>query len=292
MVKSMTGYGRGDSTPEGRTVTVEVRAVNNRYLDCAVKLPRLYLYAEDAIKNEVQENVSRGKVEVIVTMGGGGDGAAAVSVNRPLAESYVQALSQLREMYEFRDDITLSLLTRFPNVIVPEPLQDDAKQMQPYILTALRTALTDFNAMRAAEGARLAQDVLEHAETLAGMLALVEARAPGVVADYRARLEAKLCELLQHEQIDESRIVTEAAIFADKAATDEETVRLHSHLAQLCELLETDGAVGRKLDFLIQEFNREVNTIGSKSNDIETTRLVVDMKAEIEKIREQIQNIE
>ncbi|MCC8123505.1 MAG: YicC family protein [Oscillospiraceae bacterium] len=292
MIKSMTGYGRGDSTPEGRTVTVEVRAVNNRYLDCAVKLPRLYLYAEETIKKELQNRVSRGKVEVTVTMSGVGDGVAAVSVNRPLAERYMRALAELREIYGFQDDITLSLLTRFQNVIEVEPLQDDAQQILPHILTALRTALTDFDAMRTAEGARLAQDVFSRAETLEGTLALVEARAPGIVADYRVRLEAKLRELLQREQMDESRIVTEAAVFADKAATDEETVRLHSHLAQLRTLLSAGGAVGRKLDFLIQEFNREVNTIGSKCNDLETTRLVVDMKAEIEKMREQIQNIE
>ena len=288
----MTGYGRGEAVLRGRAITVEVRSVNNRYLDCSVKLPRVYVFAEDAIKAGVQANISRGKVDVFVTIGPSEKGDTAISVNKPLADGYYAALCQLRDDYGLKDDISVSLLSRFPDVFLVEKTQEDLEAMAADIRSVLELALTDFDAMRIREGEKLRQDVLGRADTIEGLTAKVEARAPGIVADYRARLTARLNEVLQNTQLDESRILTEAAIYADKVAVDEETVRLRSHLSQLRHMLGQGGAIGRKLDFLIQEFNREANTIGSKCSDIETAGYVVDIKAEIEKIREQIQNIE
>ena len=292
MIKSMTGYGRGEAVRNGRPITVELRSVNNRYLDCTVKLPRMYVFAEDAIKSGVQERISRGKVDVFVTIGPSERGDVTVSVNRPVAEGYCAALRELRDLYELRDDISVSLLARFQDVFLVEKTQEDLEALTADLRAVLDLALDDFDAMRAREGEKLRSDVLGRADTIEALTAQVEARAPGIVADYRARLEAKMAEVLQKTQIDESRILSEAAIYADKTAVDEETVRLRSHLSQLRTLLDGDGPVGRKLDFLIQEFNREANTIGSKCSDVETARYVVDIKSEIEKIREQIQNIE
>jgi len=292
VVKSMTGYGRGEAVVHGRTITVEVRSVNNRYLDCTVKLPRVYVFAEDAVKAGVQSHISRGKVDVFVTIGPSEKGDVAISVNKPLADGYYAALCRLRDDYGLKDDISVSLLSRFPDVFLVEKTQEDVEAMAADICSVLELALADFDAMRSREGEKLYQYVLNRADTIEGLTARVEERSPGIVADYRARLTAKLNEVLQNTQIDESRILTEAAIYAEKVAVDEETVRLRSHLSQLRHMLEQGGAIGRKLDFLIQEFNREANTIGSKCSDIETAGYVVDIKAEIEKIREQIQNIE
>ena len=288
----MTGYGRGEANVNGRSITVELRSVNNRYLDCTVKLPRIYVFAEDAVKSRVQSRISRGKVDVFVTIGPSEKGDVAISVNKPMADGYYAALCQLRDSYGLRDDISVSLLSRFPDVFLVEKTQEDVEAMSADICSVLELALADFDAMRSREGEKLYQDVLRRADTIEGLTARVEERSPGIVADYRARLTAKLNEVLQNTQIDESRILTEAAIYADKVAVDEETVRLRSHLSQLEHMLSQGGAMGRKLDFLIQEFNREANTIGSKCSDIETAGYVVDIKAEIEKIREQIQNIE
>ena len=292
MVKSMTGYGRGEAVRGGRTITVELRAVNNRYLDCTVKLPRIYVFAEEAIKAMVQKHIARGKVDVFVTIGQAEAGDVSISVNSPVAEGYYAALCDLRERYGLRDDISVSLLARMPDVFLVEKTQEDLQAVSDDICAVLALALDDFDAMRLREGERLCQDIRGRAATIAALTAKVEERAPGIVEAYRARLSAKMAEVLQSTQIDESRILTEAAIFADKVAVDEETVRLRSHLSQLEQMLGQEGPIGRKLDFLIQEFNREANTIGSKCSDIETARYVVDIKAEIEKIREQIQNIE
>ena len=288
----MTGYGRGEAVLHGRPITVEVRSVNNRYLDCTVKLPRIYVFAEDAIKAAVQSHISRGKVDVFVTIGPSESGDVTISVNRPMADGYYTALCALRDAYGLKDDISVSMLSRFQDVFLVEKTQEDLEAVSADICSVLELALNDFDAMRLREGEKLGQDVLSRAETIEGLVSKVEDRSPGIVADYRARLAAKMAEVLQNTQLDESRILTEAAIYADKVAVDEETVRLRSHLSQLRHLLAQDGAIGRKLDFLIQEFNREANTIGSKCNDIETAGYVVDIKAEIEKIREQIQNME
>ena len=295
MVKSMTGYGRGERAYEdGVQLTVELRAVNNRYLDCAVKLPRAYIFAEDAIKTKVQAAVGRGKVDVFVTITRSGGDEVTVTVNETLANGYIEALRQLRELGDggVRKKYDVSDLARFPDVLTVEKQEEDLDAMKERLLSALDLAIADFNSMREKEGRRLTDDILGRADAIERLLGEVEERSPQTVSDYRTRLEAKMKEVLQNTQIDEARLLTEAAIFADKVAVDEETVRLHSHLSQLRELLAAGGAVGRKLDFLIQEFNRETNTIGSKCNDIEITRRVVDMKAEIEKIREQVQNLE
>ena len=294
MVKSMTGYGRGEENFDGFQVTVELRSVNNRYLDCAVKMPRSYIFAEEAIKARVQSGVSRGKVDVFVTIVRSGGDGTVVTVNEALAKSYIDALYKLHDLGggKVRREYYPTDLARFPDVLTVEKEAEDLDQMKERLLAVLDRAMDDFNAMRGVEGGRLSADILGRADTIEGLLAEIEARSPQTVSDYRARLEAKMREVLQNTQIDEGRLLTEAAIFADKVAVDEETVRLHSHLGQLRELLAAGGAVGRKLDFLIQEFNREANTIGSKCSDIEITRKVVDMKAEIEKIREQVQNLE
>ena len=276
----------------GRPITVEVRSVNNRYLDCTIKLPRIYVFAEDAMKSAVQSHISRGKVDVFVTIGPSENGDVSISVNRPMADGYYAALCALRDAYGLKDDISVSMLARFQDVFLVEKNQEDLEAVSADICSVLELALKDFDAMRLREGEKLGQDVLSRADTIEGLVSKVEVRSPGIVADYRARLSTKMAEVLQNTKLDESRILTEAAIYADKVAVDEETVRLRSHLSQLRHLLQQDGAIGRKLDFLIQEFNREANTIGSKCNDIETAGYVVDIKAEIEKIREQIQNME
>ena len=298
MVKSMTGYGRGEETAQGTTVTVELRAVNNRYLDCTVKMPRTYIFAEDALKELVQSKVSRGKVDVFVNVAHEGGDDVTVTVNESLARAYVRAMLQLERLgaeegnRTILSDYKTADLARFPDVLTVEKKEEDQDQVKALLLAALDRALDDFNTMRAREGEKLKADILGRADTIASLTAKVEQRSPETVKEYRNRLEVKMQEVLQNTQIDESRLLTEAAIFADKVAVDEETVRLHSHLSQLRELLGKGGAVGRKLDFLIQEFNREANTIGSKCSDIQIARIVVDIKAEIEKIREQVQNIE
>lgn len=292
MIRSMTGYGRGEAVLHDRAITVEVRAVNNRYLDCAVKIPRVYVFAEEAIKARVQSQVGRGKLDVFVTIDASAADQVAVTLNRPVADGYYAALTQMKETYGLEEPVSLSLLSRFPDVFLVEKAQGDADVIEGDILQVLDQALADFNAMRAREGAKLAEDIRAKGETIAALVAQVEARSPETVAAYREKLRQKMQEVLESTQIDESRILTEAALFADKVAVDEETVRLRSHLAQLEEMLQAQGPIGRKLDFLIQEFNREANTIGSKCSDVDLARVVVDLKGEIEKIREQVQNIE
>lgn len=292
MVKSMTGYGRAEETIRGCTITVELRSVNNRYLDCNIRLPRLYLFAEDGIKSRVQNTISRGKVDVFVTLDYAGKEEVKVTVNRPVADGYYGALKQLAQSYQLSEDISVSLLSRFPDVLLAEKAEEDTEQRAQDIYSVLDRALADFDEMRTKEGSRLRDDIFSRTAAIEDMVTFVEERSPQTVSEYRAKLEARMQEVLQNTQIDESRLLTEAAIFADKVAVAEETVRLRSHIAQLREMLSKGGATGRKLDFLIQEFNREANTIGSKCSDIQIARQVVDIKAEIEKIREQVQNIE
>jgi len=288
----MTGYGRAEETFDSCKITVELRSVNNRYLDCNVRIPRLYLFAEDAIKARVQNTISRGKVDVFVTVDNTGHDKVQVSVDRAVADGYYAALKELSQLYGLSDDISVSLLARFPEVLTVEKKEEDAEQMAKDICSVLDRALEDFDQMRTAEGERLKADILDRARSIEEKVSVVEARSPQTVAEYRAKLEARMNEVLSNTQLDPARILTEAAIFADKVAVDEETVRLRSHIGQLREMLSKGGATGRKLDFLIQEFNREANTIGSKCSDIDIARHVVDIKAEIEKIREQVQNIE
>ena len=292
MLKSMTGYGRAERTLDGRTVTVELRSVNNRYLDCNVRMPRLYLFAEEGFKAQVQKTISRGKVDVFITLEGAGTQALAVSVNRPVADGYYAALRELAELYGLNGDIPISLLSQFPDVLLAEKAEEDADQTAQEISAALTQALLDFDQMRTREGAKLEEDILSRAARIEELVEQVKSRSPETVSEYRARLEERMNEVLANLQLDPARILTEAAIFADKVAVDEETVRLTSHIAQLREMLSQGGAIGRKLDFLIQEFNREANTIGSKCSDMEIAGLVVEMKEKKKKIREQVQNVE
>ncbi len=292
MIKSMTGYGRACKSFDSREITVEVRSVNNRYLDCNVKLPRMFSYAEDRIKQLVKEHVTRGKVDVYLTVSYANGEEVKITLNRPVLEGYLQAMRTIQSDYDVRDDISVSTLTRLPDVFSMEKPEMDEEARAKELLETAQAALEQYDAMRAVEGAAMERDLLNRRKTILDLVAKVEARSPVTVAEYRARLSAKMQEVLSATTIDESRILTEAAVFADKIAVDEETVRLRSHLDQLQSMLETGGPIGRKLDFLLQEMNREANTIGSKGNDLEQARTVVEIKAELEKIREQIQNIE
>ena len=292
MIHSMTGYGRAVKTLNGREITVEMRSVNNRFLDCSVKMPRAFSYAEDAVKQKIKEQVSRGKVDVFISVNALEGENVKISLNRPVLEGYLAALRTIASDYEVRDDISVTALSRYPDVFVVEKPEEDEKQNIADIVSVTQEAIENYNAMRATEGAALAADLRAHAAVILRYVEKVEERSPVTVAEYRTRLENKLREVLESTTIDESRIVTEAAIFADKVAVNEETVRLRSHLSQIESLLSGGGAIGRKLDFLLQEMNREANTIGSKGNDLEQARNVVEIKAELEKIREQIQNIE
>lgn len=292
MIHSMTGYGRAVRTLNGREITVELRSVNNRFLDCTVKLPRAFSYAEDAVKQRVKASVARGKVDVYISVNATADENVRVSLNRPVLEGYLNALRTIAADYAVRDDISATALACFPEIFVVEKAEEDEERNTADLVSVAEEAIAAYNAMREREGEALAADVRAHAAVILSYVEKVEARSPVTVREYRARLEGKLREVLENKALDESRIVTEAAIFADKIAVDEETVRLRSHLSQLEALLCEGGAIGRKLDFLLQEMNREANTIGSKGNDLEQARNVVQIKAELEKIREQIQNIE
>jgi uncharacterized protein (TIGR00255 family) len=292
VVKSMTGYGRARQTLNGRDITVEVRSVNNRYLDCTVKVPRTYIFAEDAVKARVQKAVSRGKVDVFITIDAAAADETVVAVNEPLARGYYEALTRLKDMFSLEDGLNAVTLAKFPDVLTVTKAEEDLESVAADICAVLDEALAAYNAMRTVEGGKLREDIAGRADTIEAVVGKVEERSPQTVAAYREKLLARMQEVLQSTAIDESRILTEAAIFADKIAVDEETVRLRSHLSQLRTMLESDQPIGRKLDFLIQEVNRECNTIGSKCNDLTIAKDVVNMKAEVEKIREQVQNIE
>ncbi len=298
MPKSMTGYGRAQRLTDGKEVLVEIRAVNHRYYEFSARLPRTCLYLEEKLKTFLNGKIARGKVEVSVTITRTEGKDALIAVNRSVAEGYVNALRTLNaETGEagkpwLTDDITLSSLLRLPDIFTVTKEQDDEDAVWAVVSDAAAEALESFVRMREAEGERLAADLSAKLTSLERMLGEIEEIEPSVAESYRARLYAKLTELLGDTNIDEQRILTETAIFAEKTAIDEETVRLHSHIEQFRELLRSAEPVGRKLDFLVQEMNREVNTTGSKAQELRITKLVVDMKSEIEKIREQIQNIE
>ena len=292
MIKSMTGYGRAVETINSREFTVELRSVNNRYLDCSVRLPRILSFAEDAVKQAVKASVSRGKVDVFISVRSEGGEEIQVSLNPNVLDGYLKAMRQMVDQYGVKDDISVSTVSRLPEVFVMEKPELDEEQLQKDLMQVVQAALSGYDAMRLQEGKALDQDLRSRGETILDLVSKVEAGNSQTVVDYRNRLEAKLKEVLNNTTIDESRILTEAAIFADKVAVDEETVRLRSHLKQMNAMLDGGGAVGRKLDFLLQEMNREANTIGSKCTDVNLARIVVDIKAELEKIREQTQNIE
>lgn len=292
MVKSMTGYGRAVETVNGREFTVEIRSVNNRYLDCTVKLPRALSFAEDTVKQAVKNTISRGKVDVYITQRSEGDADVKVTLNTAMAAGYVEAMRQMAQEFAIREDISVSLLSRMPDVFTVEKPEVDEEQLLSDMMQVVNAALANYDAMRAKEGEALKNDLSSRGNTIRSLVSQVEEGNGQTVIDYRTRLYNKLQEVLANTAIDESRILTEAAIFADKVAVDEETVRLRSHLEQMDSMLAAGGAMGRKLDFLLQEMNREANTIGSKCTDVRLARIVVDIKAELEKIREQTQNIE
>ena len=292
MVKSMTGYGRAVETVNGREFTVEIRSVNNRYLDCTVKLPRSVSFAEEAVKAAVKAAVSRGKVDVFISVRSETEADVQVTLNKPVLEGYLAAMRQMVSDYGVKDDISVSALSRMSDVFVVDKPKADEDQLKADLLSVVEKALEAYDAMRVAEGLALENDLRSRAATILELVAQVEELNPKTVSDYRKRLEEKMREVLENKSIDESRILTEAAIFADKVAVDEETVRLRSHLEQMDTMLAGSGGIGRKLDFLLQEMNREANTTGSKCSDVKVARIVVDIKAELEKIREQTQNIE
>ncbi len=292
MVKSMTGYGRAVETVNGREFAVEIRSVNNRYLDCTVKLPRSFSFAEEAVKAAVKAAVSRGKVDVCITVRSETEADVQVTLNKPVLEGYLAAMRQMAADYGVTNDISVSVLSRMSDVFVVDKPKADEDRLKADLLGVMDKALMAYDQMRVTEGLALEQDLRSRAATILELVAQVEELNPKTVSDYRKRLEEKMREVLENNSIDESRILTEAAIFADKVAVDEETVRLRSHLEQMNAMLSGSGGIGRKLDFLLQEMNREANTIGSKCSDVRVARIVVDIKAELEKIREQTQNIE
>ena len=292
MIKSMTGYGRAVETVNGREFTVELRSVNNRYLDCTVKMPRSLSFAEEAVKQAVKAAVSRGKVDVYISVKSETADDTKITLNTAVLEGYLAAMRQMVTDFGVKDDISVSAVSRLPEVFSVEKPEVDEEQLKADLLSVVSKALAGYNAMRETEGKALDADLRSRGNTILELVTNVEAGNGQTVIDYRTRLENKLKEVLANTSIDESRILTEAAIFADKVAVDEETVRLRSHLEQMNTMLTGGGAVGRKLDFLLQEMNREANTIGSKCTDVKLARIVVDIKAELEKIREQTQNIE
>lgn len=292
MIRSMTGYGRSQQTLDGREILVEIKSVNHRYFEFSARVPRAYGYLEEKLKSFLQGKVSRGKVEMSVTIYNIEGKDALIEVNGSIAKGYVDALRRANETLELKDDITLSNLIRLPDIFNVIKNTEDEEVIWNDVKIAAEEALNNFVSMRETEGVKLREDVEQRLDYIEKLVEKVEQRSPMVTAAYRERLYNKLSEILNDKKIDEQRILTEAAIFSEKTAVDEETVRLKSHINQFRNLLEAGEPVGRKLDFLIQEFNRESNTIGSKAQDVEITKIVVELKSEIEKIREQIQNIE
>ena len=292
MIRSMTGYGNAKGTVAGLSLSVELRSVNNRYLDLNIKLPRGFLFAESAVKAYIQDRVSRGKVDVFLTLDSVESDQTRIRVNDRLAAAYRDAVCAIGSELELPVPLNALDIARFPDVLSLDKEELDQETFLEQLKPLLELAIWDFNQMRTREGAKLKDDLLEKADRIEALVREVELQSPRTVQAYRLRLENKLREVLEDTSVAEERLIAEAAIFADRIATDEETVRLHSHLSQLRTLLDQGSPIGRKLDFLIQEFNREANTIGSKCQDSEIAYIVVELKSEIEKIREQVQNIE
>lgn len=292
MLNSMTGYGRAQATVDGRDILVEVKSVNHRYFECSTRIPRTYGYLEEKLKKLANTRITRGKVEIGVSVFNVDGAAAEVGVNLELARGYVTALRSLKEELSLTDNLSLASIARFSDIFQVKKTEEDEDAVWSAVQSVAEEALSRFCDMRKMEGERLYEDIAGRLSVIEGYVTEVEALSPQTIADYKVRLYAKLNEVLEGKNIDEARVLTEVALFADKIAVDEETVRLRSHLHQFSALMEETQPVGKKLDFLVQEMNREVNTIGSKCQDVRVTRLVVEMKSEIEKIREQIQNVE
>ena len=292
MARSMTGYGRGEGSYETCAITVELKAVNHRYFEFLPKLPRDLSFMEDAIKKQVATKISRGKVDMFITLKSAGLGETVVTLNENYAGPYIDALKTLAEKYSLKDDISVMTVARNQDIFTFSKAELDEEALSSEILSIVDKAVEAFISMRKAEGKRLVEDVCSRVDKIKELLTFIEERSPETVKEYRIKLEERMKELLGDVNIDEQRLITETGIIADKLAVCEETVRLRSHMSQLTELLPLDEPIGRKLDFIVQEMNRETNTIGSKAQDIEITKRVVEIKSEIEKIREQIQNIE
>lgn len=292
MINSMTGYGGAKGEVDSIAVSAELKSVNNRYLDVSVRLPKSCLFAEEAVRTAVGEHISRGKVDVFISVDASAAQEVSIQVNQPLAAAYVKAVESLAEQYDLPSELSALSLSRFPEILTAEKSDTDQDSISKAILLVLTQALEGFDAMRAREGAKLHEDLTQKLDRLEDMVSTVERRSPETVTEYREKLLSRMQEALADAAVDEARILQEAAIYADKVAVDEETVRLRSHIAQFRLLLEGESPVGRKMDFLIQEMNREVNTTGSKCVDSTIAKTVIDMKAELEKMREQIQNIE
>lgn len=292
MIKSMTGFGRGHAELNGRDITVEIRAVNHRYYEFSCRLPRSYSFAEERLKALLQGRISRGKVEVSVLIQNVAAVSEKITANKDVIAEYVLALRAIQEDLSLVDDLSLSAVMRIPDAFTVVKVEADEEQLWEDLKTVAEEALTNFIAMRETEGERMKADISGRLDTIESNVDFIEQRAPMIVEAYRKKLFDRMNEVLEGKGFDENRILLEAGIFSEKTAVDEETVRLRSHIAQFREMLESDEPIGRKLDFLVQEMNRETNTIGSKAQDIDVTKIVVDQKSEIEKIREQIQNIE
>lgn len=292
MLKSMTGFGRAVNEIDGYIITVEIKSVNHRYFEFFSRIPREYGFIDEKIKSHVNSRVARGKVDCYISIEALNTDSADVVVNHSLSAAYSKALNELSRAYNLKEDFGASTISRFPDVLVVKKANEDEEKIWSYVMSVADEALVKFILMRSVEGAKLKEDILMRSGYILDSVSYVEERSPQTVKEYNDKLIARMQELLGEASIEEGRILQEAAIFADKIAVAEETVRLRSHIEQLGTFLESDETVGRKMDFLIQEINREVNTIGSKANDVKIARKVVDMKAEIEKIREQIQNIE
>ncbi len=289
---SMTGYGSAKGEVAGNSVSVELKSVNNRYFDCSVRLPRTLLFAEDRVKEAVSSRVRRGKIDVFVSIQSSQETDTQVIVNEELVRGYYDAVKHIADTLDLEPGLSALSLARMPDVLSVERKEIDKDAAAEELSLLTLQAVDEFNAMRAREGARLKEDMRSKLSVIEGLVAVVEQRSPETVKEYRKRLESRLRELLEDRNIDEQRLITETAIFADKTAVDEETVRLRSHIAQFRSMLEEGSPIGRKMDFLVQEFNRESNTIGSKCSDAALAKVVVDLKSEIEKIREQLQNVE
>ncbi len=294
MIRSMTGYGRAQATVDTLNVTVELKSVNHRYFEFNSRVPRNYGFLEEKLKSFVGSLVSRGKVECYVSIENLEDSEVEILVNHGLASSYLKAYRELadRNELDLRDDLAISTLVRNSDVFTVHKTEADEEKIWNAVKTVVAEAVAKFVAMREAEGEKLKNDVLSRANFILSKVEIVEERSPETVKEYNDKLLARINEFLSDVQVDEQRLLTECAIFADKVAVAEETVRLRSHIDQLAQFLNSNEAVGRKIDFLVQEMNREANTIGSKAQDVTIARCVIDIKAEIEKIREQIQNIE
>jgi uncharacterized protein (TIGR00255 family) len=292
MIKSMTGFGRGDISRDGKEFTVEIKTVNHRYSDVFIKMPRQISFLEDKVRELVGKTISRGKIDVFITYFNYSDDSKYVTFDEVLGKAYINSVEALRDKYGLKDDISVSLIARFPDVMKVEQNEEDEEAIWSMLHVAVDNALDSLITMRENEGEGLKKILLERADYIEGIIAEISKRAPEVPKDYKLKLETRIKELLQQQVADESRIATEVAIFADRCSIDEELVRLASHISQMREAFLMNQPIGRKLDFLVQEMNREINTIGSKANDLLITRNVVEIKSEIEKVREQIQNIE